>query len=309
MHNFGDYFEQFISSIGPDLLARIGTTIAIIAAIGFLRFVVLKLIFKKTEDVRNRYKWRKITLYVADSLGIFLIGRVWFEEFQSVITFLGILSAGVAIALKDPVVNIAGWLFIFSKRPFEPGDRIQIGKHAGDVIDQRLFQFTIMEIGNWVEADQYTGRIIHIPNSTVFNKVQAIYTKGSNYIWNEVGVLITFESNWQKAKKILGEIVEQHGSRISEMAAKSVMEATRQFMILNPNLNPTVYTDVRDSGVMLSMRYLCDPRQRRATEQLIWEDVLNRFAENDDIDFAYPTTRFYNNFNEGKEGTKPDSAK
>ncbi|MFP4529642.1 MAG: mechanosensitive ion channel family protein [Candidatus Kapaibacterium sp.] len=306
MQNFQSYLEQFIASVGPDLLTRLATTAGIVLAIWLLRYVILKLIFKKTVDVRSRYKWRKITLYVADSIGIFLIGRVWFEEFQSVITFLGLLSAGIAIALKDPLVNIAGWVFIFWRRPFEVGDRIQIGENAGDVIDQRMFQFTIMEIGNWVQADQYTGRIIHIPNSIVFAKEQAIYTKGSNYIWNEVGVLITFESNWKKAKEILTEIVEDHGSRMSETARESVMEATRQFMILNPNLEPSVYTDVRDSGVLLSMRYLCDPRQRRITEQLIWEDVLIKFAEHEDIDYAYPTTRFYSNYIEGKSGTKPE---
>ena len=76
-------------------------------------------------------------------------------------------------------------------------------------------------------------------------------------------------------------------------------------MIFYSVLTPTVYTSVKDSGVMLTMRYLCDVRKRRTTEQLIWENVLDEFAKHSDIDFAYPTTRFYNNLGEGKPGTKP----
>lgn len=56
---------------------------------------------------------------------------------------------------------------------------------------------------------------------------------------------------------------------------------------------------------MLTMRFICHVRKRRATNELIWEEVLDRFAQHDNIDFAYPTTRFYDNLSEGKEGTKP----
>ena len=74
-------------------------------------------------------------------------------------TFLGLLSAGVAIALKDPLVNLAGWGFIVWRKPFGIGDRIQLGDSRGDVIDQRIFMFTLMEIGNWVDAERSTGRV------------------------------------------------------------------------------------------------------------------------------------------------------
>ncbi len=85
------------------------------------------------------------------------------------------------------------------------GDRIQVGNFAGDVIDLRIFQFTLMEIGNWVDADQSTGRVIHIPNGKVFTEMLANYSKGFHYIWNEIPFLVTFESNWKKQKKYFRE--------------------------------------------------------------------------------------------------------
>ncbi len=226
------------------------------------------------------------------------------KDFQSLATFLGLLTAGLAIALRDPLVNLAGWLFIIWRKPFEVGDRIQVANYAGDIIDIRIFQFTIMEIGNWVDSDQSTGRIIHIPNGKVFTDVQANYTTGFNYIWNEIPVLVTFESNWKKSKEILTNIINKHAEHLSSSAQDKIKEASRKFMIFYNKLTPIVYTNVKDSGVLLTIRYLCDPRNRRSTEQAVWEDVLDEFSKCDDIDFAYPTQRFYNNVKEGKPEAK-----
>ncbi len=66
-----------------------------------------------------------------------------------------------------------------------------------------------------------------------------------------------------------------------------------------------MYTSVADSGVVLTIRYLCDARRRRGTAQDMWEDILREFAKHDDIDLAYPTTRFYDNAREGKSGLRP----
>jgi small-conductance mechanosensitive channel len=180
---------------------------------------------------------------------------------------------------------------------------------AGDVVDLRIFQFTLLEIGNWVDADQSTGRIIHIPNGKVFTEVLANYSKGFQYIWNEIPVLITFESNWEKAKEILQKIGSKHAEHLSESAKKKLRDAARKFLIFYSKLTPTVYTSVKDSGVLLTMRYLCEPRRRRGSEHAIWEDILCEFNKCPDYDFAYPTQRFFNSLREGKGEVKPLSGK
>ena len=55
------------------------------------------------------------------------------------------------------------------------------------------------------------------------------------------------------------------------------------------------------------MRYLCRPRQRRSTLHLVVQDMLKEFAQHDDIDFAYPTVRYFNNVREGKPGARAPS--
>ncbi len=274
--------------------SKILFSLLIILFLWMLQVIVLRMIWKRTENVKTRYTWRRSISFIVSLFGTILIGAVWLPAFKQFGAFLGLLTAGMAIALKDPLTNLAGWFFIVIRKPFSVGDRIQIGQFAGDVIDIRLFQFTILEIGNWVEADQSTGRIIHMPNGKVFQEPQANYSTGFEYIWHEIQVLVTFESNWKKTKDILNEIVVKNADHLSQNAGQEIFEASKNYMIYYKNLNPIVYTKVKDSGVQFTLRYLCNPRKRRGSENDIWEEILTQFGKHNDIDLAYPTTRFYN---------------
>ncbi len=300
--------DTIANTLGVSYLTvgKLLASLAVILLVWLLRFLVIRVVVARTDDVRVRYSWRKTSTYIVVILAFFVLARIWIAGVGELTTYLGLVSAGIAIALRDPLVNLAGWAFLMWRRPFEVGDRIQIGEYRGDVIDLRIFQFTLMEIGNWVDADQSTGRVVHIPNGKVFTEMQANYSKGFKYIWNEVPVLITFESDWKKAKELLENIASQHAAHLSDAAARKVREASKKFMIFYSRLTPTVYTSVKDCGVLLTVRYLCDPRDRRGTEQGIWEDILTQFGSADDIDFAYPTVRRYDNRREGKPGTQPD---
>ena len=304
-----DALSQWLEStlgMSPPLQQRIGTSLLTILLLWAIRRLVLAIVWRRIDDVRSRYRWQKTTMYIVAPIGVFLVGRIWFEGVASLATFLGLVSAGLAIALKDLIVNLAGWVFILWRRPFEVGDRIQIGANQGDVIDIRIFQFSLLEIGNWVDADQSTGRVLHIPNGKVISEVTGNYSRGFAYIWNELPLLVSFESDWQKAKRIMEEIVHEHAAQLTDAAAEQIKQVSRRFLIFYSTLTPIVYTSLAENGVRLTIRYLCDPRQRRGTSQTIWEQVLARFAEHDDIAFAYPTIRYFDNRIEGKAGLRAD---
>ncbi len=291
---------------GEFLQSKVFYTLLAIVVFWLVKRLLL-FVLLRDRDVQVQYRFRKTVAYITYPLAFLVIGRIWFAGFQALSTYLGLLSAGLAIAMQAPLVNLAGWAFILWRQPFKVSDRIQLGNDRGDVIDQRIFMFSLMEIGNWVDADQSTGRVIHIPNGKIFTEVLANYGQGFQYIWNEIPVLVTFESDWRKAKQLLNEVAHRHGTSLSDSAAKKLREAAKKFMIFYSKLTPVVYTTVKDCGVMLTIRYLCDPRQRRGSEQAIWEDILDVFAAHDDIDFAYPTQRFYSNQSEGKPGTRPEA--
>ena len=271
--------------------AKIIATLLAIFLIVALRKSIINLFILRLEDAKIRYNWLRVTTYASVGFGTIIVGQIWLDGIGSIVTYLGLVSAGIAIALKDPITNVTGWLFILWNRPLEAGDRIQLGEHSGDVIDINFFNFTVMEIGNWVDADQNTGRIIHIPNGKIFIETLANYGKGFEYIFNEIPVLITFESEWQKAKKILEKIAKDFGEHPTRAAEKEIKKASQKFLIQDQKLDPVVYTKVAESGVRLTIRYLCSPQFRRETEQEIWEEILKEFDLEPNIELAYPTIR------------------
>ncbi len=270
---------------------RLVATLLIVGGLWLVQRVILALVYRGAQDPRVRYKWRKTITYFALLVGLLLVGHTWIVHVGSLATFLGLFTAGLAISLKDIVQNLAGWAFIVWSRPFDVGDRVQVGSHAGDVIDLHLFQFTLNEIGNWVDADQSTGRIIHVPNGKVLSEPVVNYDKGFRYIWSEIPVTVTFESNWKKAKQILERIAAQHAEQLTDQVEKELLEASRQYLIAYTKLTPIVYVRVMDHGICLTIRYLIRSRFRRGSENAVWQEVLDAFAAEPDIDFAYPTAR------------------
>ncbi len=299
--------ESFFRAFGtPEFLTKVLVSAGVVIALVVIRRLVIRLVDARIENSTTLYWWSKASGYAVFAVSLLFVVPIWVTEFRSIGTFLGLLTAGLAIALKDLVADLAGWVFILWRKPFELGDRIEIAGRAGDVVDIRLFAFTIMEIGNWVDADQSTGRMIHVPNAKVFTDSLGNYTSGFPFLWNELGVMVTFESDWRAAKQILKEIVEEVTEGIPQRAERTLRTTSRRFLIHYSKLTPIVYTNVKDSGVMLSVRYLCDPRARRGTAEGIWERILDRFAENDAIDLAYPTQRVFLNPIEGQEGARSE---
>lgn len=279
--------------IPTDIQSKIVASVVLLIALTAVRILVLRSIHQRVEDSEVAYRSRKSTTYTITIVGILSLSWIWLEVFDNLATYLGLLSAGIAIALSDLLKNMAGWLYILSRRPFTVGDRIEIDGIRGDVVDVRLFRFSLMEVGNWVAADQSTGRLIHIPNGRVFTAPISNYTEGFEFIWHEVPVLVTFESDWRRAETILRSALTEHVPGLDQRAERNMRATARRYQIRIGTITPTVYLTVKDSGVLLTGRYLVNARQRRGTEEAIWKSVLDAFADDPTVDLAYPTVRTY----------------
>lgn len=297
-----DFITEHIR-MTPDIYRKLVFSVLIFFILYILKKISTALITRNVKDVKSAYYRRHTVFYIYAILLVIALSALWIEGLSSVTTLIGLFGAGLAIALSDTIANIAGWVFIIWRKPFDIGDRIEIGKVKGDIIDIRLFQFSMVEVGNWVDADQSTGRVIHVPNSKVLKEDMANYQIGFDYVWHEIPVLITFESNWKKAKEILIKIAHDKAEHLSEGAEQQIRRAAMKYMIYFKNLTPIVYTTVKNSGVMLTIRYIVRPRSRRGAEEQIWEAVLDQFALHEDIKLAYPTQRFYRL---GEDRLKPE---
>ncbi len=287
--------ERTFAALGIDagFAWRVLGTVAIFVTWFVVMRIVRRLLARTVDDPASRFSIARMASYVVGPLAIVLVVRLWVQGISGFATYFGLLSAGIAIALQDLITNFAGWVFILVRRPFRIGDRIQIGPHSGDVVDIRPFRFMMLEIGNWVHADQSTGRLLHVPNGWVFKNPVANYSEAFGYIWNELEVVVTFESDWKKAKKALETIAAASAEKLEPDARKKIALAAETLHIQFTKLTPAVWTTVVERGVKLSVRYLCNPRERRSSASAIWEKTLEAFAAMPDVHFAYPTTRFF----------------
>ncbi len=283
--------QAFIMIQDMPYIKQIILTVAVIIIIGLIRRLINRLLHSYIEDGQVYHRYKSISNRTSFVLVTIFLLLIWLKTGTSLGTFFGLLSAGIAIALKDLLASIAAWLFIIARKPFVIGDRIEIGQVAGDVVDFRIFQFTIMEIGNWVDADQSTGRIIHIPNHKILTENLANYSAGFEHIWNEIEVVITFESNRKKARILLDDVLNHHAEKHIHEVDRKLKQASKKYHILYKNLTPIIYTEAVDHGVKMTLRYLCKPRSRRTTVDAIWRDLLDRIDNEPEVELAYATQR------------------
>lgn len=299
-----DRFETAVETylgISPRITEGVLETIAAILVWLALERIARRLLARVVGDASLRFQVNKVIGYGLGVVTALVLFKVWVREgISGFATYLGLLSAGLAIALQDPVANFAGWLYIIVRRPFGIGDRIQVAQHMGDVVDIRPFRFLMLEIGNWVKADQSTGRVLHVPNSLVFKNAVANYDDAFGYIWNELEVTVTMESNWRAAKEALEKILGAHAEKLTPDVSTRIRLAAESMHIRFGKMTPIVWTSVVANGVSLTMRYLCKPRERRSSASAIWEHVLEELGPMADVDFAYPTQRVFDHRTEGK---------
>ena len=285
---------EFLESLWDQMndSTKVVQTVVVIALLLLARWLVLRAIHGRFEDSASYFRTRKWMAYVAFAVGAYSIFAIWTDRGTNLGTYLGILSAGIAIALADVLENMAGWAFIVVRRPFKVGDRIEIQGRAGDVVDIRVFRFTMLEIGGWVDADQSTGRLVHVPNGKVFSEQVTNFTEGFPYIWDEIGVMVTFESDWKRTEEIVREAMAEHAPDTSDgTIARAIRQAAHHYLIRYTHLTPNTYVSVKDSGVMIYGRYLVPARQRRHVTDQLWRAILDAFAEEPSVDLAYPTIR------------------
>lgn len=289
--NLTDFFQIYSKD---QIMQQVwATMVFILAAYGIL-FVLNRVINRRVENLKSRHTIRKNVSYLIHILLVIGVIFIWLQRLNSLSIFLGFASAGLALALQEVILSVAGWFMIIARHPFEVGDRIEMGGVKGDVIDIRVFQTSLLEIGNWVDADQSTGRIVNIPNSFVYKHPNFNYNRGFEYIWNEIPVTITFESDWQRAKEIMMTRVQEVAQGLEDNFRRRIERMTSRYMIYFQNYTPIVYVDIQDSGIRLTLRYLTEAKKRRSTADALSRGILEDFAREQRVNLAYQTFRLVN---------------
>lgn len=286
--NISDLFQVYSKD---QVLQQVWMTVIFaLVAYGIL-FILIRVINRRVENLKSRHTIRKNAAYLVNFLLIVSVIFVWLQRLNSLTIFLGFASAGLALALQEVILSVAGWFMIIARHPFEVGDRIEMAGVKGDVIDIRVLQTSLLEIGNWVDADQSTGRIVNIPNSAVFKNPNFNYNRGFEYIWNEIPVMVTFESDWRRGQEIMMVHAEKIVEGLGDRVKRRIDRMTNRYMIYYEKFTPIVYVDIQDSGVRLTLRYLTEAKKRRSTTDELSRAILDDFAKEPDVNLAYKTLR------------------
>lgn len=282
------------------------TALLIIAAI-LLRWGIVRSVRSRLKDSELVFRTSKTVSYLFTFFVFAGLMRVWIDETTDLSTVFGLVGAGLVIALGDVVRNMAGWVYIMLRDPFAIGDRVKIDEFAGDVIDVRLLRFSLIELSDW-DAGQSTGRIVHVPNGLLFSHGMSNATQGFLHVWHEMDVVITFESDWERAEQLLLAALEYHSIDATETtASEELKRASQKYLIKYGILTPTVYVKVDHNGICLTGRVLVPVRQRRSINSEIWRRVLEVFGEEPSVELAYPTTRIVRSVHEQSGAGTPDA--
>jgi small-conductance mechanosensitive channel len=246
-----------------------------------------KLMEKRIRDEAQMHTLRMLSrkiIYIAAGVIIFAIIIGFGGNFGIMI---GILGAGVAFASQEVIGSFAGYLNIITGNIFRIGDRIRIGNVVGDVLDISLLRTSVMEIGEWVKADQYTGRVVSLANRVIFSDPVFNYTKHSHYLWDEIMIPVTYDTNWRRA----AEIVIAKGQQLTSQFHAEAKAELDEMLIKYPSLHavpvePSLYIAMTDNWIELTLRYIVEAKERRTIKGMIHKDLLELFGEEQDIKVA-----------------------
>ena len=244
---------------------------------------------KRIRESKTRYSFRKTVsiLYLVVSVAIML--RIWVEDAHMLTVSYGLVGAGIAVALQDFFKNFAGGIVLFVTGIYRVGDRIEINSKYGDVIDIRMLYTTLMEMKEWVAGDQATGRLSIIPNGMVLSSTINNYTKDNNFIWDELAIPITYDSDWKEAvTKILG-IVKEGTGKIADQAEKEISGLGEKYYLFKRTVQPEIFFTLTDNWITFNIRYISDVKERRSLHNALTQMILSEIQRSGNIKMASTT--------------------
>lgn len=221
---------------------------------------------------------RNKTIFLITYLVAILI--IWREELRDIITLVSFISAALTLAARDIIYNYLCGIYIKIVKPIKVENRIKVKDTIGDVINIDYLSFEILEVSS--ETNQSTGKIIHIPNSEIFNSAIKNYNTAFKYIWDEINISINLNTDIIKAKNILLKIVNNNEiiKEIPKKMRQEIKNANSDYHIYYNKLSPIVYIKIFDNKIVLSARFLIHPKKQRNVESDIFEKIIQEFKKN-----------------------------
>jgi small-conductance mechanosensitive channel len=275
----------------PDaLLEKAIYTFAALGIIYLIYEILLEeSVLKKIKVSTTRYSLKKtLSILSLASYAVALL-IIWIAETQYILLSLGLIGAAIAFALQDIFKNFAGGIMIFLNGIYHVGDRIEFNQKFGDVIDVGMLYTTLLETREWVSGDQVTGRLTIVPNGGVLTGTVQNYTRDFDFIWDELTIPITYDSDWREANTVILEIVKTETKEIVEKAEKIMGELEGKYYFQKRSIEPSIFLTLTDNWISFGIRYVTEVRSRRTLHDRLSRIILSELEKSDKIKIASAT--------------------
>jgi len=267
------YLAEFYQS---EFLGHIFNSLVILVITYAIFEIILgELIARRIKNARSRYSFRKIMGIIFLLIFAALVIRIWVQNPQALLVSYGVLAAGAAVALQDVFKSFAGGLLIIINGLYNVGDRIEINEKVGDVIDIGILYTTVFEIRGWVRGDQPTGRITKIPNKVVLTENINNYTRDHTFIWDEITIPLTYDSDWKRAVEAITKIAQKTTAGSTKAAEKEFSRLSVRYFVSKRNLDPGVFVNFNDNWIELTLRYITPAMERRIVNAALSRKILD----------------------------------
>lgn len=257
-------------------------------------YLLFKVFLQKALSVRvigkkARYNANKFISLSHIFITAIILFRVWVPDTTTLVAVYGFLAAAIAFSIQDVFKNLVGGILIFMKGVYKVGDRVKINDVVGDVVDIDIWYTYVLEIQEWVSGDQATGRVVSVPNEAVITGTIANYTDDHDFIWDEIHIPISYNSDWKRAKTIIQEIMDNHTQDVMKVASKNIEKLEEKYFLTSANIESNVFVKMTDNWISLYGRYITHVRQRRVLGSNINIAILEAFEKENNITVASAT--------------------
>jgi small-conductance mechanosensitive channel len=244
---------------------------------------------RKIKDATRLQAMRVLVRNGLAIAGFLVIVLFWLPRGTNLATALGILGAGLAIASQEMIGSLIAGLNITFANIYHVGDRVRVGEVVGDVMDISVLRTTVMEVGEWVKADQYTGRVVTVANREVWTHPVFNFTQHWGYLWDEITLPITYESNWQRAAEIMLEHGQTYTKELQADAEAKLSRMIDRYPLKDTKVEPTLYFVMTDNWIEVTLRFVVDAQERRRVKDQLHRELLQHFQAEKKIAVASTT--------------------
>lgn len=268
-------FQQFIESwLFDPTVGKLVSATAAILIVAILVRLLRGILNRYVQEPDNLYRARKMVTFLGYFTGIVIISLIFSDRLGKMAVAFGVAGAGIAFALQEVIASLAGWVAISFGNFYNTGDRVQLGGIKGDVIDIGMLRTTMMEIGQWVDADLYNGRIVKIANSFVFKEPVFNYSGDFPFLWDEITVPVKYGCDYRLARELFERTLSHTTGDYTQQAKSSWANLIQQYRVEPAELDPRVFLAANDNWMEFTLRYVVDYKKRRVTKDLLFTRIL-----------------------------------